>query len=95
MHAVDLDDGGSFVDFPPEMIDGIIADVLRAWTRRSEPGAVVLRATDRDAAPGEYGEGGPIVEGAAADLARWLAGRGARRLRVVGGGELPRIARWF
>lgn len=95
VHAVDLDDGGSFLDFPPEMVDGIIADVFRAWTRRSEPGAVVLRATDRDAAPGEYGEGGPVVEGAAADLARWLAGRGARRLRVAGGGGLPRIARWF
>ncbi|MDQ1177712.1 maleylpyruvate isomerase family mycothiol-dependent enzyme [Microbacterium sp. SORGH_AS_0421] len=95
VHAVDLDNGGSFLDFPPEMVDGIVADVLRVWTRRSEPGAVVLRATDRDAAPGEYGEGGPVVEGAAADLARWLAGRGARRLRVVGGGELPAIARWF
>jgi maleylpyruvate isomerase len=95
VHAVDLDDGGSFLDFPPEMIDGIIADVLRAWTRRSEPGAVVLRATDREDSPGSYGENGPEVEGAAADLARWLAGRGARRLRVVGGGELPAIARWF
>lgn len=95
VHAVDLDNGGSFLDLPPEMIDEIIADVLRAWMRRSEPGAVVLRAADREAAPGEYGEGGPIVEGAAADLARWLSGRGARRLRVVGGGELPEIARWF
>ncbi|WP_022880179.1 maleylpyruvate isomerase family mycothiol-dependent enzyme [Microbacterium sp. B19] len=95
VHAVDLDNGGSFLDFPTEMVDEIIADVLRAWTRRSEPGAVVLRATDRDLGVAEYGESGPTVEGATPDLARWLTGRGARRLRVVGGGDLPAIARWF
>jgi len=95
VHAVDLDNGGSFLDFPDEMIDGVVADVFRTWTRRGEPGAVALRATDRDLGAPAYGEGGPVVEGAAADLARWLAGRGARRLRVVGGGELPAIARWF
>lgn len=95
VHAVDLDTGASFRDFPPEMVDGIIADVFRTWTCRGEPGAVVLRATDRDASPGGYGQGGPTVEGTAADLARWLTGRGARRLRVAGGGELPAIARWF
>ncbi|MFZ8757518.1 maleylpyruvate isomerase family mycothiol-dependent enzyme [Microbacterium sp. HMH0099] len=95
VHAVDLGNGGSFLDFPPAVIDGIVSDVFRAWTRRGDPGAVVLRATDRETALGAYGQGGPRVEGAAADLARWLAGRGARRLRVVGGGELPEIAPWF
>ncbi|MFM9718756.1 maleylpyruvate isomerase N-terminal domain-containing protein, partial [Streptomyces galilaeus] len=48
VHAVDIDNGGSFLDFPTEMVNEIIADVFRAWTRRGEPGAVVLRATDRD-----------------------------------------------
>ncbi len=90
VHAVDLDNGGSFLDFPTEMVDEIIADVLRAWTRRGEPGAVALRATDRDLGAAEYGEGGPTVEGAAPDLARWLTGRGARRLRVVAAATCPR-----
>lgn len=97
VHAVDLDDGGSFLDFPAEMADGIIADVFRVWARRGENVAVTVIADDRSE-PGptsSYGEGGPQIHGKAADLARWLAGRGARRLSVAGGGELPAVPRWF
>ena len=94
VHAVDLDNGGSFLDFPAEMIDGIIADVFRVWARRSEDVALIVRPDDRET-EASFGQGGPVVTGSAADLARWLAGRGARRLTPLGAGELPVIPRWF
>lgn len=94
VHAVDLASGGSFLDLPDEMVDGIIADVFRVWTRRSEDVALTVRPTDR-AEEQSFGEGGLVVTGAAADIARWLAGRGARRLVAVGGDKLPAIPRWF
>lgn len=94
VHAVDLASGGSFLDFPAEMVDGIVADVFRVWARRSEDVALVVRPTDREA-ESSFGEGGPVVTGTAADLARWLAGRGARRLTRLDGPGLPAIPRWF
>lgn len=34
LHAVDLDSGGRYEDFPPELIDHLMADVLSNWRRR-------------------------------------------------------------
>lgn len=93
VHAVDLDNGGSFLDFPPDLLDALLADILRTWTERSEKVDLVLAATDR-ALPIRLGDGtGPAITGKMADLARWLTGRGARRL-VSSTGELPSIPRW-
>lgn len=79
-HAVDLDNGGSFHDFPPDLLDALIADVLSEWERRGENVGLSLRLTDRRT-PISIGRGeGPTVSGRAADLARWLTGRGARGL---------------
>lgn len=95
VHAVDLDNGGSFLDFPPELVDELVADVQRAWARREEAVDLTLEATDRSAGPVVVGSGdGATVSGRAADLARWLTGRGARRL-TSSRGELPEIPRWF
>jgi hypothetical protein len=50
------------------------------------------------AGPGRAGDGpetrGPHVHGAAADLAWWLAGRGAGEGLTVTGGELPALGPW-
>lgn len=95
VHAVDLDHGGSFHDFPPALLDRLVTDVLGAWRRREEKVDLTLVATDRDAEPVTAGSGrGPVVTGRTADLARWLTGRGARRL-TTGAGPLPGIPRWF
>lgn len=93
VHAVDLDNSGSFLDFPADFVDAIIRDVLGAWGRRGETPDLVISPTDRDE-PIALGNAGPAVSGQAADLARWLAGRGARRL-TSSSGELPAIPRWF
>ncbi|GAA4165295.1 mycothiol-dependent maleylpyruvate isomerase NagL [Gryllotalpicola daejeonensis] len=98
VHAVDLANDGSFLDFPPELVDRLIADVLGTWQRRGESVDLALTPNDRprlaDHGRIVLGTGGPVVSGAAADLARWLTGRGARRLSASSG-ELPDIPRWF
>ncbi|GAB3170917.1 mycothiol-dependent maleylpyruvate isomerase NagL [Myceligenerans halotolerans] len=111
VHAVDLDNGGSFGDFPPELIDALLADVLGAWRRRLDPADVpplVLAPTDRDHAvsadgsarmdrDGVVGAGREslVVRGTAADLTRWATGRGADGVVVSGGGEVPAPPRWL
>jgi maleylpyruvate isomerase len=93
VHAVDLGNAGSFRDFPPALVNRVIADVVGAWQRRGE--AVDLVIAPDGAQPIVVGNGGVTVSGAPADLARWLAGRGARRLTSSTGGEPPAIPRWF
>jgi maleylpyruvate isomerase len=98
IHAVDLDNDGSFLDFPSAFVDLVLDDVLAAWTRRSEVADLAVVPTDRPGAPDAgrrvYGAGSVEVSGRAADLARWLTGRGARRLSAPSG-ELPALPRWF
>ena len=94
IHAVDLDNGASFLDFPPEVVDELCADVVRAWQNRGEEVDLVLAPTDR-ADRTTVGTGtGPTVRGRAADLARWLTGRGGRRLESSTG-TLPNLPRWL
>jgi len=92
-HAVDLANGGSFNDFPPDFVDALITDVIAEGERRGEDGSVTLRPSDRRT-PIVIGSGeGPTVSGRAADLARWLTGRGARGLDCSGG-ALPAPPYW-
>lgn len=110
IHAVDLDNGGSFRHFPPELVDALLADVTRVWRARhagsqAEP-PPVLEPTDRD--PGLAAEGprvgpdpsalgSPVrVRGRAADLARWATGRGGTGLVVTADGtSVPEPPRWL
>ncbi len=92
LHAVDLDNGGSFLDFPPELLDRLRTDVLEAWERGGQSVDVVLAPTD--GADVVLGAGGPTVSGRNADLVRWLTGRGARRL-TSSTGTLPALPRWI
>lgn len=99
IHAVDLDNGAQYDDFPAELIDRLITDVLAGWARK---GAAVPRLrlvlTDR-AAPVELGErsvAGPTVDirCSAADAARWMTGRGAARAATQGD-ALPELPAWL
>ena len=88
LRAVDLDSGGSFLDMPPGLVDRLIADLAKEWS--SPP--VTVACSDRQAfvPSGSLGSDcGTRVSGAAADIARWLTGRGARRL--LHDGPLPAI----
>lgn len=48
IHGVDL--GGSFADFPGELVDALVGDVVGLWSTRGQGPAMVLRATDGEAA---------------------------------------------
>ncbi|MFI5611653.1 maleylpyruvate isomerase family mycothiol-dependent enzyme [Amycolatopsis sp. NPDC051903] len=91
LHALDLDHGGSPRDFPPELLDAVLADVLGAWQRRQEPVHLVLAAPGRQ--PLTIGDGGPVVSGAVPELVRWLTGRGSAG--VSADSALPALPRWF
>ena len=73
--AVDLAAGGSLHDAPPGLVDRLLAEDAAAWGGAGR----TLAATDRDVAI-RLGTGGSAIRGRAADLARWIAGRGARHL---------------
>ena len=64
VHAVDLDNGGSFLDFPPDLVARLLPELAAEVALPRVP-----------------------AEGALADIARWLSGRGARRLS----GDLPEL----
>lgn len=98
VHAIDLGSGASFADLPPELLDALVADVIRVWDRRGETPHLVLEPSDRESviAMGTSADSDETVtvRGAQADMVRWLTGRGARRLEASTGG-VPMIPRWF
>lgn len=94
IHAVDLDNGGTFRDFPPELLTRLTDDVVAAWHRRDEHVDLTLTPTDHDE-PTVIGDGtGPSITGRQADLVQWLTGRGAHRLTTTTD-ALPTLPRWF
>jgi maleylpyruvate isomerase len=96
IHAVDLNNGGSFDDFPAEFIDAVTADVLAAWARRREAEGIenyVLIADDRPD-PAEVGPG-IVLRGTAARLAQWATGRGTAGVRTETGAPVPQSPRWL
>lgn len=98
IHAVDLDNGGSFHDLPPLMLSRLLADVRSAWARKGVAPDLVVVCTDRgervamsDAIPSAAT---PVVTGSTADVVRWLTGRGALRL-TSSTSELPPLPSWL
>ena len=97
VHAVDLDDGGSFADFPAELVDALLADVVGAWQRRPDSAglpAAVLEPIDREH-PVPVGPPGGTLRGTAAALARWATGRGSAGVLASGTAEVPPAPRWL
>ncbi|GLQ55586.1 maleylpyruvate isomerase N-terminal domain-containing protein [Devosia nitrariae] len=79
VHAVDLDNGGAYLDFPLGVLDALVADIVGHWQSAGTVPDLLLQPTDRPE-PVRLGAGTTAVNGRMADLVRWLAGRGARRL---------------
>jgi len=95
VHAADLPRAADFPDFPPPLLDELIADVLR-WRRDAREEALQVRPTDRDTTPPFDGQVPPVwIEGRTADLARWLTGRGAANIRASGQSALPTLGPWL
>ncbi|SCX35277.1 maleylpyruvate isomerase family mycothiol-dependent enzyme [Agrobacterium rosae] len=77
--AVDLDNGGSFRDFPNSVTDSLLEDVAVNLHRGPAIPSVRLLRSDRSDAV-IVGSGECVVSGTSSDLLRWLSGRGARRI---------------
>jgi len=86
IHAVDLGTGFDFTDFPADLVDALITDIAATRSSRDQGPALVLRPADRGR-EWRIGENGRVVGGTAAELCRWLAGRG----KLDG----PDLGRWL
>jgi len=76
--AVDLGNGGSFDDFPDGLIDAVLLDAAANWNGET---SYILRPSDRDLTIKlGHSAADPLVVGSAANLARWITGRGVRDL---------------
>src|SRR5664279_1891598 len=74
LHAVDLGNSGSSTDFPPELVDHLLADVATTWRRRGVGDDLDLQPTNRPM-PRDPEQGPTVIHGTAAQLARWATGR--------------------
>ncbi|NKM57736.1 maleylpyruvate isomerase [Rhizobium anhuiense] len=88
LNAFDLGNGGSFADFPPDLVDALLAHGAQQWNHHE---GFSLHASDRQM-PVVFGRSTSdvIVRGKAADLARWVTGRGVHNVKATG--PLPGIA---
>jgi maleylpyruvate isomerase len=95
IHATDLFEGADFSDFPPALLDELILDVQRR--RHDAFGEVVrVRPTDRGLPPpGDPATPHASIEGRAADLARWLTGRGTSNVHPSDHSPLPALGPWL
>ncbi|MEE6164837.1 MULTISPECIES: maleylpyruvate isomerase family mycothiol-dependent enzyme [unclassified Mycolicibacterium] len=77
VHAIDLDNGAQFGDFPDIMLKSLLTDIVGMWRRRNRGDGIVLEVTGM--APVAVGEsdGGHVVSGPLASVVRWATGRGA------------------
>jgi maleylpyruvate isomerase len=93
IHAVDLDVGASFADFPPPMLSELLADVTVVMAAKDGCPGIRLVAKG-----GEWiiGNGTVVVTGTAPELAAWLLGRSkGKELRADGARKLPLLPRWL
>lgn len=98
IHAVDLDNGGSFADFPTAFVDQLLTDVLGAWDKRRDAESLpsfVLVPSDRAASVTSGNAASAVtLRGKAADLAAWATGRGRTGV-TSDAGDIPAAPRWL
>ncbi|HEX5332209.1 MAG TPA: maleylpyruvate isomerase family mycothiol-dependent enzyme [Cellulomonas sp.] len=75
LHAVDLDNGGRLDDFPPELVDALLLDLVTVWRRRGAGLDLALTPTDRDWTIAVSDDARTVATGTAVQLVAWGAGR--------------------
>src|SRR6202163_1903330 len=93
IHAVDLDDGARFGDFPDIVLASLLADIVGMWRTKALGADLALHIDGR--APLAIGEGCDAreVRGPLAAVVRWAAGRDATGLTA--NGELRQSPPWL
>ena len=102
IHAVDLDNGGSVRDFPPELHALLLEDLVRVWRRKRKPGDrdIVLEPTDGAEIyrilTAEEGDAGALrVRGTTPDLVGWGIGRSRQGVLDGNGAAPPAAPPWL
>jgi maleylpyruvate isomerase len=95
IHAVDLNNGGSFQDFPPDLLDALLTDITGTWRQRRHGLDLELAPTDRPNAISVGDQPTVHITGAAADLARWATGRGPDGVSASTTTDVPIPPRWL
>ena len=98
VHAVDLDNGGSVRQFPPELIDLLLEDLVRVWRRKRPVDGpnIRLEPDDRPTAFAiDPDSGATVIRGDAVDLVAWGIGRGPHRATTAAGDEPPHAPVWL
>jgi maleylpyruvate isomerase len=96
IHAVDLDNGGRFGDFPAVVLGSLLTDVVGAWRTRGDGTGLVLAVDGRE--PIAVHDGAAVtmtITGALPAVARWAAGRGGIGIRAEGVDGNPVAPRWL
>lgn len=96
IHAADLGTGTGFADFPAPLVDALLTEITGQRTSAGRGPSLVLTATDRDRTWTIEAGGTPPagLRGDAADLARWLTGRGTAGV-TADAGDVPDPGRWL
>ena len=95
IHAVDLNNGGSFDDFPPDLLDALLTDITGTWRQRGDGPGLALKPTDRKDSISVGANPAVQITGTAADLTRWAAGRGSNDIAIAGAHTVPQPPRWL
>jgi maleylpyruvate isomerase len=94
VHAVDLDNGASVAQFPPELLDLLLADLIAVWRRKRAADGPNIRLEPSDRTTSfviDPESEATVVTGTAADLVAWGIGRGPSRA-TTGDGGVPQSA---
>ena len=93
IHAVDLDNGGRFGDFPAAVLESLLTDIVGAWRTRGDGVGLTLAVDGREPLAGHDGVGvTATIAGALPAVVRWAAGRGS--FGVLADGD-PVAPRWL
>lgn len=94
IHAVDLDNGGRFGDFPDTVSESLITDIVGMWQKKSTGAGIVVDVTER--APLVVDSAAAMrttVRGTLPAVVRWASGRGADGVDIEGVAAQP--PRWL
>lgn len=93
IHAVDLDNGAQFGDFPEVVLESLLTDIVGMWRAKGVGDGLVIEVTgSAPLALGGAADAKP-VRGSLAAVARWAAGRGA--IGVSSDGPVPAPPQWL
>ncbi len=91
VHAVDLDNGGRFGDFPDVVLDSLLTDIVGMWRKKDLGDGLALAVEGR--APLAIQPGSTTtteqVSGQLPTIVRWAAGRGAVGIETAAANPEP------